>query len=254
MDISELLSRSVQALGGDAPAATSAYAAPKSLDPDESFRIRARMIGVLLCDARVSAGRTYDDCAALLKTSPDQIERWELGEETPTLPQLELLAFYMDVPVSHFWGTKTLQATERDYSNAQPQYLLLRERMIGALLRQARDSSGISLDDLALASGIPAETIQAYELGEHALPMHELTVLANILKKNLNYFLESSSHIGELLALREKWKHFADLPEDVREFAANPLNLGFIEIALMLSQMPTDRLRRVGESVINITL
>ncbi len=84
--------------------------------------------------------------------------------------------------------------------------------------------------------------------------MHELTVLANAVKKNVNYFLESSSHIGEWLETREEWKHFTDLPDDMRRFAANPLNLGFIEIAMMLSQMPTDRLRRIGESMLDITM
>jgi hypothetical protein len=79
-------------------------------------------------------------------------------------------------------------------------------------------------------------------------------VLANAVQKNLNYFLESSSQLGELLALREMWKHFTELPEDIRAFAANPLNVGFVEIAMMLAQMPTERLRRVGESVLNITM
>ena len=66
--------------------------------------------------------------------------------------------------------------------------------------------------------------------------------------------LESSSQIGELLALKEMWQHFMELPEDLRQFAANPLNMGFIEIAMLLAQMPVDRLRRVGESVLNITM
>jgi hypothetical protein len=86
------------------------------------------------------------------------------------------------------------------------------------------------------------------------MPMHELTVLANAAKKNLSYFLETSGHVGEWLAAREAWKHFTDLPEDVRQFAANPLNIGFIHIAKLLSEMPTERLRQVGESVLNITM
>ena len=57
-----------------------------------------------------------------------------------------------------------------------------------------------------------------------------------------------------LLEMREAWKHFANLPEDVRAFASNPVNIGFIHIALMLSQMPTDRLRQVGASIVDITM
>jgi len=224
------------------------------VDYAESFRIRAKMIGVLLLDARLKAGRSLEDCAALLHIAPDQIERWEYGDEAPSLPQLELLAFYLDVPVSHFWGVDTLESTSGDYVSAQADYLSLRDRMIGALLGIAREEAGISLAALADETAVPAEQIRRYELGELPVPMHELTVISNALKKNISYFLESGSRLGDWLAMREEWRHFTELPADVRKFAANPLNIGFLEIAILFSQMPADKLRRVGESVLNITM
>jgi len=227
-------------------------AQPKAMDFDESYRIRAKMVGVLLHDARISAARTIDDCARLLRIAPQQIESWEFGDDVPSLPQLEILAYYLDVPVSHFWGMETLDHAES--REAQTEYMALRDRMIGALLRQAREEAGVSVEDLSQLTGIASDQITRYELGEMSLPMHELTVLASGVKKNVSYFLESSSHVGQWLETKEKWKHFADLPDDVREFAANPLNMGYIEIAIMLSQMPADRLRRMGESFLNITM
>jgi transcriptional regulator with XRE-family HTH domain len=228
--------------------------APAHADAAESFRIRARMVGVLLRDARVSAGRTLDDCARLLHAPVEQVSRWEFGDETPSLPQLELLAYYLDVPVSHFWGTATREQSVHDFGRRQPEYLTLRDRMVGVLLRQAREDAGMSVRDLSAGTGVPEDLITQYELGELSAPLHELTVLASALRRNLSYFLESTSQLGELLALREMWKHFADLPDDLRQFAANPINVGFLEIAQLLSQMPTDRLRRVGESILNITM
>ncbi|MFN8378793.1 MAG: helix-turn-helix domain-containing protein [Anaerolineae bacterium] len=223
-------------------------------DPAESFRVRARMVGVLLRDARMAAERSQEDCGRLLHVGAAQVDRWELGDETPSLPQLELLAYFLDVPVSHFWGLTTREQSAHDFARVQQEYLALRDRMVGVLLRQAREEAGLSLAALSSATGIPADLIEQYELGELPAPMHELTVLGNAMRKNLSYFLESSSQLGELLALREMWKHFASLPEDLRQFAANPINVGFLEIAYMLSQMPTDRLRRIGESVLNITM
>jgi transcriptional regulator with XRE-family HTH domain len=228
--------------------------APQAIDHAESYRIRARMVGVLIRDARLKAGRSLDDCARLLRLSADQIEAWEYGDNAPTLPQLELLAYYLDVPISHFWGVDTLEATRGEIVRAQDDYLTLRQRMIGALVRMAREEAGLTLDALSEATGLPADYIGRAELGAIPLPMHELSVLSNALKKNMRYFLESSSHLGEWLAIREEWKHFTQLPDEVRRFAVNPRNLGFIEIAIMLSQMPADRLRRVGESVLNITM
>lgn len=227
---------------------------PGPADFAESYRLRARMVGVLIRDARLSAHRSVEECAQVLQVMPQQVEAWEFGDSVPSLPQLELLANFLGVPVSHFWGTETISDSRPHRADARTEYLALRNRMIGALLRQAREENGLSLDELSEKVAIPAARIHDYELGETPLPIHELTVLANAVNRNVSYFLESSSYIGQLLASREEWKHFADLPPGVRQFAANPVNIGFIEIAIMLSKMPTDKLRQVGESMLEITM
>ncbi len=224
------------------------------VDFAESYKIRAKMVGVLLRDARMNAGRSLEDCGRLLRVTGDQVEHWEFGDEVPSLPQLELLAFYLDVPISHFWGVDTLEQTGEDYVSAQEEYLTLRNRMIGALLRIAREDAGLTLEAISEEAALPVEQLERYELGAEPVPMHELTVISNALKKNISYFMEGGSHLGDWLAQREEWKHFTNLPPDVRKFAANPLNVGFLEIAIMFSQMPADKLRKVGESVLNISM
>lgn len=226
----------------------------KPFDFSESYRIRAKMLGVLLRDARVSAARSVEDCARLLHVAPGDVEAWEYGDAVPSLPQLELLAYYLNVPVSHFWGLETREAARHLKENSQPEYVALRNRMIGALLRQAREAEELTLEELAEVSGVSVEQINAYEMGEVPPPMHELSVLASGVNKNIDYFLESSSQIGEMLMILEKWKHFTELPEEVREFAADPLNIGFIHIAVMLSKMPAAQLRQVGASILDITM
>jgi transcriptional regulator with XRE-family HTH domain len=226
----------------------------RAFDHQESYRLRGKMIGVLLRDARDHAARTIEDCARLLRIDPALVEAWEYGDEVPSLPQLELLAYYLDVPVSHFWSMETLAGTRRTRVDTHQEFINLRQRMIGALLRQAREEMGINENDLAAETHLSAEAIQQYELGEVPVPMHELSVLSSALKKNINYFLETSSQIGELLATRENWKHFNDLPENLRQFAANPTNIGFIEIAYAFSQMPRDSLKSIAESILDITL
>jgi transcriptional regulator with XRE-family HTH domain len=250
MDLKDVSSRFKEANRGQDAARQRA----QPPDVGESYRIRAKMVGVLLRDARLNADRSVAECAALLRIAPEQVEAWEYGDSVPSLPQLEILAYYLGVPVSHFWGINTLDGEQGTVADAQTEYMALRDRMIGALLRQAREEAGLSVEQLSQDSGVEAAQITRYELGEDALPLHHLSVLAGGVRKNVSYFLESSSHIGQWLAIKEEWKHFCGLPDDVRQFAANPLNMGFIEIAIMLSQMPADRLRRVGESVLNITM
>lgn len=231
-----------------------AEAEQRPYDHTQSYQIRAKMLGVLLRDARESAARTIEDCARLLRLTPQEVTAWEFGDAVPSLPQLELLAYYLDVPVSHFWGLETLKQSRSGREAMQPEYVKLRSRMIGAKLRQAREQQSLSLDEVAASVALPASQIAAYELGEVSPPMHELSVLASAVDQNVAYFLETDGHIGELLANRESWKHFADLPEDVRAFAADPKNIGFIHIAVMLSKMPADRLREVGASILDITM
>lgn len=226
----------------------------KPYDFDESYRIRAKMLGVLLRDARESAARTIEDCARLLQITPEEFNAWEFGEDVPSLPQLELLAYYLDVPVSQFWSLETTRISRAGKETKQPHYISLRNRMIGAMLQQAREEQHISVEDLAETCGITAEAISSYESGEVPPPMHELNVLAGALGKNINDFVETTGQIGELLAMREAWKHFSSLPDDVREFASNPSNIGFIHIAVMFSQMPTDRLRQIAASLADITM
>lgn len=223
-------------------------------DAGESLLIRGKMIGVLLRDARMAAQRSEAECARVLHVSPEQVEAWEFGDSVPSLPQLEILAYYLEVPVSHFWSRDTLEATRDDYTRAQDEYIALRDRMVGALLRQAREEAGLTAEAVSATTGVPVDQLERYELSEDSLPMHALSVLASAVRKNMSYFMESSSHMGDLLSMREKWKDFLDLPDEIRVFAANPLNVGFIEIAMMLAQMPANRLRNVGESILNITM
>ena len=226
----------------------------KPFDHAESFRLRGKMLGVLIRDARLDAARTVEDCARLLNVTPAVIEAWEYGDDVPSLPHLELLAYYLDVPISHFWAQNTLETDPAAKQNSQAQYLALRQRMIGGMLRQAREEAGLSIEDVSGSTQIPAVHIQQYELGDLTIPMHELTVLAHAVNKNMSYFQESNSYVGELLQMREEWKHFLELDDEVRQFAANPLNIGFIQIAMMFSRMPTNELRKVAEGMLEITM
>lgn len=225
----------------------------KPYDFHQSYQLRSKMLGVLIRDARVSAERTVADCAHMLHVEDATIEAWEYGDASPDLPQLELLAAYLDVPVSHFWSQTTLQAEENP-TRAQDEYIKLRQRMIGALLRNAREAEGLSVEDVASAANLPVETIVRYELGDLPIPMHELPVLSNIVNKNIDYFLETSSYVGELLRIREEWKQFTDLDEEIRAFAANPLNVGFIKIAITFSKMSAAQLRQAAEGMLEIAM
>ncbi|MGB7340352.1 MAG: helix-turn-helix transcriptional regulator [Phototrophicaceae bacterium] len=247
MDFKDISARMKQARGTD-------DAEEQPYDFGESYRIRSKMLGVLIRDARLNAARTVEDCARLLNVANTVIESWEFGDTAPTLPQLELLAYYLDVPVSHFWSMKTMDTDKNEKLASQDEYMALRNRMIGALLRQAREAESLTEEEVAERAQITLELFQKYQMGDTSIPMHHLSVIANIVNKNMDYFLETSSYVGELLRIREQWKHFSDLDPEVREFAANPLNIGFIKIAITFSKMPVDQLRLAAEGMLEIAM
>ena len=74
---------------------------------NEFDRTRAKILGVLLLDARLHAGRTQEECGRMLESSAEEYSAFESGDATPTLPQLEALAMYLNVSLDHFWGDKT---------------------------------------------------------------------------------------------------------------------------------------------------
>lgn len=225
---------------------------PHSLD--ETILLRARILGVLIRDARQAARMSPDQCAAQIGVDEDTLLRWEFGQAMPGLPQIELLAYALDVPVSHFWGTQTLAEQSARRTIDRDQYVLLRNRLIGAMVRAARQEHGLSAGQLAAETNLTVEQLIAYEMGEQPIPLPVLVTLAHACRMNLSAFLEGSSRVGSDLALRQDIERFSALPEDVRHFVAQPVNQSYLELAMRLSELSSSELRGVAEAILNITL
>lgn len=218
---------------------------------EEQDITRAKILGVLIQDARSHAGRSIEDCAAVLSISPEEFRKAESGEYIVSLPQLEVLAIYLDVPMAHFWGTHTLPEPEKhDYGDL----LALRHKIIGGLLRQARLEAGRYQEDLAEQIGVSAPEIEAYELGTAALPYLHLEKLAKYLGVSMDYFVDDKrGPLGRHEARQRMQQRLAELPPDVREFVIQPVNMHYLETAMRLSEMDVNRLRDIAASILDIT-
>jgi transcriptional regulator with XRE-family HTH domain len=227
-------------------------AAPRNFE--EMYMLRARILGVLIRDAREAAGLTQDQCAQSVGVAVDTLSGWEFGKSAPSLPQLELLAYVLDVPISHFWGSETLLQQAKARAIDHSEYVALRGHLIGALLRTARERKNMTPEQLADEAGIPVSSITTYELGQKPIPLSVLVTLAHSCSVNLSYFLEEGSRVGEFLTLQEDLKRLAELPEEIRHFVASPVNQSYIELAMRLSQLSTPELRGIAEAILSITL
>lgn len=217
--------------------------------------IRAKKLGVLLRDARMASGKSLEECAPRLGVSPDTLEEYELGISSPSLPQLEIYAFYLDLPLFHFWGNATIAAAQSDGSEIDFEKLVnLRHRIVGTLLRQARTLAGLSIEEVARQVGSSSELIRSYELGEEPVPFPQLESLTQVVGKPIEELQDTSGPLADWRTRKRLTGQFCDLTADLQEFVCKPVNRPYLELAQRLSEMSVDKLRRIAEGLLEITL
>ncbi|MEZ4643257.1 MAG: helix-turn-helix transcriptional regulator [Chloroflexota bacterium] len=212
---------------------------------------RAQVLGKLVQEAREHAGRSVADCAQILNISPKVYEKAESGEHQFSLPDLELLALYLKVPMGYFWGSENLTAQLHvDYANLAT----LRHRVIGVLLHQQRLKERRSVQDLADELGVPSRRIEAYEAGEESIPYLDLETLSKFLNVSVDHFLDADrGPLGRHETEMRLLKQFNSLSPELQAFIANPQNNVYLDTAQRLSVMDVKQLRQIAESILEIT-
>ena len=166
-----------------------------------------------------------------------------------------MLAYYLKLPIGHFWGKDSISDEAPPTEPLDlPQLVELRQRMIGALLRQDRNSASLSVKALSEQTGIPSGRINAYELGERAVPVPELEILLEAVGGKVETFLDQSGPIGQWMTDEKSMRQFLDLPREMQAFVCQPINRPYIELAMKISSMSTEKLRSVAEGLLDITL
>ena len=119
--------------------------------------IRSKTLGLLIRDARTHARRSVTECAQAVGIKAGLFRAYEEGRRAPSLPELEALVYFLDLPIDHFWSKEIKSDKPRPYENLDLQKLHgVRQRKIGALLRQERMNASISIRHLAHETGISA--------------------------------------------------------------------------------------------------
>ena len=224
------------------------------MDIKTQTTIRTKKLGVLIRDARLSARRSVQDCAEALGIRKGLFRSYEEGEHSPSLPELEALVYYLGLPLDHFWSREIKSTNTSPIKNIDlPKLLAIRQRKIGALLRQERLNASISIRNLANQTGIAGSRIKAYELGESPIPLPELEILVRALGGRIESFFDRNGPIGQWMLSEEAVKQFLEMPVELRQFVATPINRPYLELAMKLSGLSRDKLRSVAEDLLDIT-
>jgi transcriptional regulator with XRE-family HTH domain len=225
----------------------------------DKMAIRRKIMGTALRKARLAQDRSVEALAQQLESAPETIVSYERGETEPTLPELEVMASYLDVPVQDLLEG---QVSDRAGLPTAPQARLIRSKMIGTMLRRARQTADLEIGEVAEQAGCSVESLKQYEKG-HPVPVLQLYALARALEIPFERFFwaraEEKAATPEPAETRapdsgtgreDVEAALAGLPPEFREFLAAPKNLPYIQVAIELSRFPAQGLRAVAEALL----
>lgn len=218
------------------------------------FQIRTRKLGLLMFDARTAKRRSVEETASAVGIKPEELQSYEKGEKSPTVPLLEALAFFLDVPIDHFWSNQSISEKTVEESLQQKERLRqLRNRIIGASLKMHRSSLNFSLHEVSVATSIEEARLAKFEMGEEGIPIPEMELLAKTYDVRIEEFFDQKSAIGKRRVQQIAIRDFLELPPELQEFVCRPVNKPYLELAIRLSELSVEKLRGVAEGLLEIT-
>jgi transcriptional regulator with XRE-family HTH domain len=225
------------------------------MDYKLAINILSKKMGVLLKVARTRSGESKKSCGDVIGVSSRTISKYESGEKSPSLPELEVLAYYLDLPLENFWEDTAPDPQDRmkNLPNLEKR-LELRNLKIGALLRKYRQESKLSMKEVAEKLGITTYRLKSYEKGAFPVPIAELNALIRLYEHQLDDLVIDGGPIADWIHNYQVSTGFLDLPQDLQDFVIKPVNRPYLEIAVKLSQMSVDQMRDVAERLLDITL
>ena len=217
--------------------------------------IREKKLGLLIRDARMAERRSIKECADAIGVKAGVFRAYEEGRRAPSLPELEALVFFLKIPISQFWGNETVSDAPAPLTYEDITRLIaLRQRMIGALIRQERTNANMSIRNLSAETGISQPRLKAYELGERTVSVPELESILAVMGSRIEVFFDQNGPVGEWMIGQLAMQKFMNLPKELQDFVCQPVNRPYLELAMKLSSMPRDKLRSVAEGLLDITV
>ena len=220
-----------------------------------SKRIRRKKLGALIKDARINAGKTTEECANIMQVAESRYCDFESGVISPSLPELELFAYQLNTPLDHFWGSTSLsEQTDSDDDKDYARLLRIRQRIIGAKIKQARYEANLTSEDLSNQVNITDDHLGSYEMGDSPIPLPELELILKTINKPIREFYDDQGPIGEWETQTRTQIYLSELPTELTDFITKPVNRPYLELAQRLSDMSSEKIRAIAEALLEITL
>ena len=226
-----------------------------AMDYELAISILSKKTGVLLKTARTQKGESKKTCGEIIGVSSRMISKYEAGEKSPSLPELEVLAYYLDVPLERFW--EDIASDEDDKTESLQNLtkrLELRNLKIGTLMRKFRKETKLSMKEVAEKIGVTTYRLKSYEEGKFPVPVAELNAILRLYDRELSDLVVDKGPIADWAHSKNAGSEFINLPKDLQDFVLKPVNRPYLDIAVKLSKMSVDQMRDVAEGLLDITL
>jgi transcriptional regulator with XRE-family HTH domain len=215
---------------------------------EQSRTLRGKILGALLRNARLDSGKSMKELGEMIGSSYSTISSFEHGRRSFSLPELELLAYHLDVPLQHFLDPS--MESLADEPKFEPSVMIeLRDRMIGAMLRKRRNELGFSIREVAERTGMPPSRISAYERGQRSTPLPDLESLLIVLEHSLAEYIDQDGPIGTWHRNQEAFEQFKELPEELRLFFSDPDHETYLRLAKELSKLNVFDLQSIADTL-----
>ncbi len=210
--------------------------------------LRAKMLGAMMREMRIDAGKSMKETAELIGTTSSTLSSYEHGRKAISLPELELLAYQLDVPLRFFTARIPLEREEGpDFDPAI--MVSLRQRMIGAMLRKRRTEKDITIRHLAESVDMPPSRVSAYERGVRPVPLPDLESILTTLDQTVDDYIDSEGPVGDWNKNQIAFEWFLELPGELREFFMIPGNQPYLRMAVRLSKFDLRELRAAVDAL-----
>ena len=225
------------------------------MDTTQSIALRNKIIGILVKRARIRTNMSQQDCAEFLGCSPFMFSQYEQGRRGLSLPQLEALAYLLDVPPESLWD-ETYSVPDQGAEETLPmtQLIQLRKKELAIRFRQCRQNAGLTQAEMGDLLGRSAYIVSQYEHGRRDIPLAELETIVEQCDQSLADVFEGHTiPSGQADQARQALTRLDELPPEVREFVLRPTNMLYLRIAILLSALKADSLRQIAETILDIT-
>ncbi len=220
------------------------------MDGDARLQLKTKMVGAEIRAAREDSGKSIKAAADLIGVSSNTMSSYEHGRKGISLPELELLAFWLDISVQNLLDGLP-SAPERTVHFDPKVVVSFRQKMIGALLRKHRIAAELTIGELAEKVGFPSSRISAYERGARPIPIPYLEVLVDALGRSMDEYIDTEGQgpIAGWYRDQRAYETFRSLPPDFRDFLAEPENSGFVRAAMKLREISPDKIQNLAQSL-----